>query len=120
MKLRTSNLACLCLLALCALARAETVIHAGSLIDVERGTLVREQSVVVADGRIVRIADGYVAGEEIIDLTGATVMPGWLDMHVHIGSENSPNRQVETFTRDPADFAFRAAVYAERTLRKSG
>ena len=116
MKLRISTVACLCLLALCALARAETVIHAGSLIDVERGTLLREQSVVVADGRIVRIADGYVAGAEIIDLTDATVMPGWLDMHVHIGSENSPNRQVETFTRDPADFAFRAAVYAERTL----
>jgi len=52
----------------------------------------------------------------VIDLSNATVMPGWLDMHVHITSENNPHRRVEAFTRDPADFAFRSAVYAKRTL----
>ena len=43
-------------------------------------------------------------------------MPGWLDMHVHIAGENSPNGRLETLTLDPADFALRSTVYAERTL----
>jgi imidazolonepropionase-like amidohydrolase len=52
----------------------------------------------------------------LVDLKSATVMPGWLDMHVHIASQQSPRRQVETFTLDPADHAYRSVVFAQRTL----
>ena len=55
-------------------------------------------------------------GEPDIDLTGAFVMPGWIDMHVHIASQQSPGRFVENFTLEPADSALRAVPYAERTL----
>ena len=58
---------------------------------------------------------GYV-GEPDIDLTGAFVMPGWIDMHVHIASQQSPDRFLEKFTLEPADSALRAVPYAERTL----
>ena len=37
---------------------AQTVIHAGSLIDVESAEVLREQSIVVADGRVLRIESG--------------------------------------------------------------
>jgi len=95
---------------------AETVIHAGSLIDVERGDVLEAQSIFVDGERIIRIEPGYLEADEVIDLKDATVMPGWLDMHVHITNENNPNRRVEAFTRDPADFAYRSTAYAERTL----
>ena len=89
---------------------AQTVIHAGSLIDVESAEVLREQSIVVADGRVLRIESGYISGAEVINLKTATVMPGWLDMHVHIAGENSPNGRLETLTLDPADFALRSTV----------
>lgn len=99
-------------------ATAETIIHAGRLIDVQSETVLREQSIRIDGDRILAVEAGYVTadGAEIVDLTDATVMPGWLDMHVHITSEQSPRRQVEAFTTDPVDHAFRSVVYAERTL----
>ncbi|MFX3657885.1 MAG: amidohydrolase family protein [bacterium] len=95
---------------------AETIIHAGRLIDVSNGRVLTERSIVIDGERIVRVEEGYVNGDTVIDLSGATVMPGWIDMHVHIVSEQSPQRQLERFTLDPQDAAYRSVVYAERTL----
>ncbi|MEQ8858734.1 MAG: amidohydrolase family protein [Pseudomonadales bacterium] len=97
-------------------AAAATVIHAGRLIDVLAADVLTERSIVIDGDRIVAVEPGYVAGDEVIDLRDATVMPGWIDMHVHIASETSPDRQLETFTLDPQDAAYRSVVYAERTL----
>ncbi len=106
------------LMLLGATAAAETIVHAGRLIDVTSETVLTEQSIVIEGDRVLQVSSGYVRTPEatIIDLTDATVMPGWLDMHVHIASEQSPHRQIETFTKDPADHAYRSVVYAERTL----
>lgn len=96
-----------------------TLIHAGRLIDVTRSEVLTRQTVVIEGERVVAVEDGYRPGEaedRVIDLTAATVMPGWLDMHVHLTSEQSPRRQVESFTLNPADYAYRSVVYAERTL----
>ncbi|MCB1684490.1 MAG: amidohydrolase family protein [Pseudomonadales bacterium] len=92
------------------------IIHAGRLIDVSGQRVLPERSIIVVDGRIQAVEAGYRPGERVIDLTASTVMPGWLDMHVHIASEQSPNRQIEAFTLNPADHAYRSVVYAERTL----
>ncbi|MEZ5559463.1 MAG: amidohydrolase family protein [Pseudomonadales bacterium] len=97
-------------------ASADTVIHAGSLVDVTAGTVLRERSIIVEGDRIRAVEPGYVDGEVVLDLRDATVMPGWIDMHVHITSEQSPERQLERFTRDPQDAAYRSVAYAERTL----
>jgi imidazolonepropionase-like amidohydrolase len=97
-------------------AQADTVIHAGRLIDVNSGQVLQERSIVVAGNEIRSVEPGYVDGETIIDLRDATVMPGWIDMHVHIASETSPQRQLETFTLDPQDAAYRSVAYARRTL----
>ena len=52
----------------------------------------------------------------IIDLKDKTVMPGLIDMHVHMESETSPSRYLETFTKNNADVAFSSAEIAKRTL----
>ncbi|MDE0364293.1 MAG: amidohydrolase family protein [Gammaproteobacteria bacterium] len=94
---------------------AETIIHAGKMVDASTGE-VREAVTIVIDGeRIASVEAGY-QGTADIDLTDAFVMPGWIDMHVHIASQQSPNRFVEGFTLEPADYALRAVPYAERTL----
>ena len=94
---------------------ADTVIHAGKMVDASTGE-VREAVTIVVDGeRIASVEAGY-HGTAVIDLTDDFVMPGWIDMHVHIASQQSPNRFIEGFTLEPADYALRAVPYAERTL----
>ncbi len=96
-------------------AGAQTIIHAGQLFDAAAGEVIEEATIVVEGERIQAVQMGYV-GEPDIDLTGAFVMPGWIDAHVHIGGELSPDSFVEEFTLEPADLALRAVPYAERTL----
>ena len=96
-------------------AGAQTIIHAGQLFDAAAGEVIEAATVVVDGDRVMSVESGYV-GEPDIDLTGAFVMPGWIDAHVHIGGELSPDSFVEEFTLEPADLALRAVPYAERTL----
>ena len=94
---------------------AQTVIHAGKLLDAAAGEVIESATIVVDGDRVTSVQVGYV-GEPDIDLTDAFVMPGWIDMHVHISSQQSPDRFLENFTLEPADAALRAVPYAERTL----
>lgn len=68
-----------------------TVIHAGHLIAEPGRPPTTNQSVVIEEGRIVRIEGGFVPGDRIIDLRDAWVMPGLIDMHVHIYGEFNPH-----------------------------
>ena len=56
-----------------------------------------------------------------MDLRDHTVMPGLMDMHVHIMSEApskpNPDRYTERFRKNDADFALRATRYAKTTLQ---
>jgi imidazolonepropionase-like amidohydrolase len=45
-----------------------------------------------------------------------TVMPGFIDSHVHLSSETSKNKYMENFTLNDDDNALRAVKYSERTL----
>ena len=102
-----------------ATTAAEYVIHAGHLIDVAAGRVVEEVSITVSGNRITGVENGYRApadGEQLIDLRNETVMPGLMDMHVHLTTEMSPTMFTEKFLMESADYAFRSKVLAERTL----
>ena len=100
-------------------AYADTIIHAGRVFDATSATMLKEQTLIVSDDRIVSRSTGYSpvgAGVTLIDLRDSTVMPGWIDMHVHLDGELSPAAYSERFRFGPADSALRGAAYAERTL----
>jgi len=107
------------LLAAAASAPARTLIHAGVLID-GRGDNPRRHVTVVVDGeRIADVVDGFAPagpGDTVIDLRSGTLMPGLMDMHVHITGEQSPTSYTERFYMNPADYALRATTYARKTL----
>jgi imidazolonepropionase-like amidohydrolase len=97
----------------------KTILHCGLLIDVKTNTVLKEMSIIVEGNKITDVQKGYIAGgtnDKIIDLKNRTVMPGLIDMHVHLEHETNPNRYLEAFTLNPADYAFQSAFYAERTL----
>jgi len=100
-------------------AHADTLIHAGRLVDVAAGEVRSEQTIHVQADRIVAVTPGYAEDEnaEVIDLRDATVMPGFMDMHVHLLQElNPPASYAEGFYMNSADIALRATIYARRTL----
>ncbi|WP_205508813.1 metal-dependent hydrolase family protein [Longitalea arenae] len=96
-----------------------TILHCGKLIDVTKGQVMNEYSVIVEGNKIVDVVAGYAkasGADKIIDLKNRTVLPGLIDCHVHVEHETSPTRYQETFTYNPADYAFQSVVFAERTL----
>ena len=79
------------------LAQAETtVIYAGQLLAVPGEAPLSKQTIFIKDGVIERIEPGFVefkqAGDmQLIQLRDAFVMPGLMDMHVHLQGELGPN-----------------------------
>lgn len=96
-----------------------TYVYCGKLIDGKGDNPVSEMTIIVDGTRITDVKKGYVSAPAmatIIDLKTKTVMPGWIDAHVHLSQETSKNRYSEGFTLEKEDFAFRSVGYAERTL----
>ena len=94
-------------------------LHCGQLIDGESNQIQSEMTIIVNEKTIERIAAGYLEvpnGAITIDLKDKTVLPGLIDMHVHIEGESSPKRYEEGFRMNTADIALRATTYAKKTL----
>ncbi len=98
---------------------AETIIHAGRLINGHDGVVHEEMSVVIDEGRIVSVQSGYVepkSKDTLVDLRNYTVMPGWMDMHTHLMSQHHKKVYSDRFFMNDADYALRSTMYAKRTL----
>ncbi|MFN3665622.1 MAG: amidohydrolase family protein [Sediminibacterium sp.] len=96
-----------------------TLIYCGQMVDVKNLQLLKEMTIAIEGNIIVDVIKGYSTanpGDKIIDLKSKTVMPGLIDMHVHLEGETNPGQYMETFTFNPADYAFQSVVFAERTL----
>ena len=108
----------LVLLASSSLLGQRTAIHAGRVIDGVSDAAMGAKTLVVEGGVIVEILDGHGNSDAdvVIDLEDYTVLPGLMDMHVHLTSQSSPASYMERMTLNPADYAIRGVVYAKRTL----
>jgi len=101
-----------------------TIIHAGILLAIPGEAPRDRQSIIVRNGRISDIRDGYTeaaeletrAGVQIIDLTNRFVMPGFIDLHVHLTSQAGSGSKLDYVTMSDADVALTAQMYARRTL----
>lgn len=100
-------------------AFADTLIHAGRLIDGDADRAVGEATIRVDGDTISAVERGYATpaeGDTVIDLREHTVLPGLMDMHVHLTGETSPDSRLRRFVTNEADYAFDAALFAKRTL----
>lgn len=89
------------------------------MVDVVNLKVLKEKTIIIESNKIIDLVDGYVIGtktDKVIDLKKLTVMPGLMDMHIHVESETSPTRYLDGFTQNEADVAFGALRFAERNL----
>jgi len=96
-----------------------TLIHCGSLIDGKNKEQLQQVTVVVEANKITTVDKGFTKpgkDDKLIDLSKKTVMPGLIDMHVHLESETSKDALLKRFTLNEADIAFQSTVYAKKTL----
>jgi imidazolonepropionase-like amidohydrolase len=97
------------------------VLKAAHLFDAVSGKLVEHGVVVVSGTQIQAVgSDAQIpAGAEVIDLGDATLMPGFIDAHVHLSAQGSFNwykDAYESLMRFPAEQALYGAHYAKVTL----
>lgn len=98
---------------------ATTFVHAGRLLaDPAAGVVQRDKTVVIRDGRVVEIRDGFVREGDgrVVDLSDRFVLPGLIDSHVHITRQQNPNARLMQVTDSEADLAIAGAHFARITL----
>lgn len=99
-----------------------TLIHAGQLLTVPGEKPLSRQTIVVEGQRIVEVRKGFAkAGEfegavNIIDLSDQFVLPGLMDMHVHLQFEMGPDNDKDQLKMSSQLTQMRSIMYAMRTL----
>ncbi len=120
-KLTAITLAISALLSHSALAETQ-VIHAGELLSVPGKAPLKNYTVVIEEGSIIAVTKGFVPVTEfgndvrLIDLKDSFVMPGLMDMHVHLQMELGPDNTADTVKLSDADVAMKSVHYAKTTL----
>jgi imidazolonepropionase-like amidohydrolase len=96
-----------------------TYIQAGRLLaDPATGEVLSGKTLVVQDGKVVRIEDGFTSapGAQVIDLKDSFVLPGLIDSHVHLTAQSGPGARMDVVTKTAADGAIEGAYNARKTL----
>ncbi len=127
MKFRTALFCCATLFAASPVFAADfAIVHAGRLLAIPGGDVAQEQTIVIKDGVIERVEDGYLPGDAfgtndddtliVHDLRDMFVMPGLIDGHVHITHENNPRGRLDRVQMSEGDRAILGAGFAKTTL----
>lgn len=108
-----------------SLAAETLIIHAGQLLAVPGESAEANQSILVQEGKIRDVIPGFVGPEKIddaegpfrvLDLSDRFVLPGLMDLHVHITMEPRPQEHLRVVTESDADLALTGAAHAKITL----
>mgnify|MGYP003668980342 FL=1 len=101
---------------------ATTVIHAGELLVTAGKAPLKQQTLVITDGKITELKSGFVDVNRFendatfIDLSSSFVMAGLMDMHVHLQGELGPKNDSEMVNLSDADTLMKSAYFANKTL----
>jgi imidazolonepropionase-like amidohydrolase len=104
--MRFRFIALLSLLAAVPAAAETVVVHAGRLITDASRPAAGPSTITITDGRITAVAAGLTpapAGARLVDLSGKTVLPGLIDMHVHLSGD--PGGDFRDEAVDPHEWA---------------
>jgi len=92
-------------------AWAQTIAIKTSTILDGRGHILKDKTIVINGNRIVSIVNAR--GNPTYDLSGLTVMPGWIDTHVHLGWHFNKDNRLDDGGRGSKETPQQAALYAD-------
>ena len=101
------------------LSAQDYYIHAGKMFDSKEGKMLDKMTIIVSGTEIKGVKKGFEIPDSdniIIDLKDSTVMPGFIDLHVHMESEYNPEKYLNEFTAEESEIAFSSIKFAKRTL----
>lgn len=98
----------------------KTLVYAGTLLAVPGKPPLREQTITIEGNRIISVDAGFAEPESddvrVVDLSDKFVLPGLMDMHVHLLGELSPTSRIDQLTETTSMAALKGAMHARRTL----
>lgn len=122
--LKISTLSVLSLLSSFTVNAQTTIIHAGKMLVGTEQDVKEQQTLVIDDTKITAIKAGYLTKQQlnlsnadVIDLKNQMVLPGLIDMHVHVTFERDAKRNPHQWaTEYEADYALRSLKYLQHTV----
>ena len=105
-------------LSVSSFTNADILLHVGNLIDTDSGEISKAMTIRIIGNKISEVTKGYAnpkKDDEIIDLKQSFVLPGFMDMHVHLAQEYVPKAERESKI-EPEYRALFAANAASKTL----
>ena len=103
-----------------AFAAQPIVIHAGRMVDVDKGEVLTDRAIRIEDGKFVSVtpwSEAAAQGAKVVDWTKYTVLPGLMDMHTHIADEIQTKDPSLPLKSTPVRDAFIGAKNAWDTVR---
>ena len=98
----------------------DTYLHCGKIIDVATGKESSKQTIVISKNKIISILDGYVskknAQDTEVDLKSKYILPGLIDLHVHVETAQHSHKYTAQYIDNEADVALESVQYAKATL----
>ncbi len=102
------------------LVAQKTYILCGKLIDTKSGKITKRKTIVVEGNKITHILNGYIQPkskvDKVINLKKKVVMPGLIDMHVHLEMEFDAKTRLKKYILNEADIAYNSTNFAKSTL----
>jgi imidazolonepropionase-like amidohydrolase len=95
-------------------------LHCGTIIDTKSGKEFNNKTLIISKNKIINIEDGFISkAKEVdaeIDLKNKYILPGLIDLHVHIEGEYDSHSYISKYVDNEADIAFQSVRSAEITL----
>lgn len=115
-KLMTATALLTALTAPYAATAGDIILKPARVLDVKSGKMLKGASVHVRDGKIIKVGKvGKIKGAEIIQLKGKTLLPGLMDMHVHLTGDPTKGFSARLTSSVPRQ-TVTAVAMAEKTL----
>src|SRR6266436_5045022 len=98
-----------------AVSGQAVTIRAGTLLD-GKGGVQKNVRITIQGSKILRAEPGG-SGAVNYDLSSLTVMPGWIDTHIHLNGHFNKQGRADTRNEDPGEFSLRTQGTAWETLQ---
>ena len=112
---------CILFFTINSITSQNTYILCGKLLNTETGKIESKKTIVVHENKIIEIFDGYVQPrnkiDKVVNLKDKVVMPGLIDMHVHLEMEYDKRARINKYILDEADIAYNSVKFAKSTLK---